>query len=173
MAEFLKALKEVSSKLENKDDSQATIDKFFQITEQRDSLPDSSNPVIEQFLASAIFLIAHKKGNSAPRAMRVMLHFLRHDPKVFQRLTPNRMLLRKMNLEKHFKSESSDRDVSLEFASFLMRYHVDIDYGDFTDDPFAIQKLRRYENVKYAAELEGLTKTIEDLGSQGPMKQDY
>ncbi len=76
------------------------------------------------------------------------------------------MLLRKMNLEKHFKSDGSDRDIALEFASFLLRYHVDIDYGDFTDDPFAIQKLRRYENVKYAAEVEGLTKAIEDISGR-------
>ena len=68
-----------------------------------------------------------------------------------------------MNLERHFMSEESDHQASLELASFLLRYHADIDYGDFTDDPFCIQKLRRYEDVKYAAEVEEITKSLEAL----------
>lgn len=45
----------------------------------------------------------------------------------------------------------------------MLRYHRQIDYGDFTEDPFAIQMLRRYENVKYASELESLTKVVESM----------
>lgn len=63
-------------------------------------------------------------------------------------------------------SDQFDKDLSLELASFLLRYHVDIDYGDFTDDPFCIQKLRRYEDVKYAAEVESVTKALESLSDR-------
>lgn len=71
-----------------------------------------------------------------------------------------------MNLERHFRSDQSDREVSLELASFLLRYHVEIDYGDFSDDPYTIQRLRRYEDVKYASEVEGVTKALEQLSDR-------
>jgi len=60
--------------------------------------------VIEAFLASAIFLIATKRGGSTVKAIKLMLNYLRHDANVFAKLSPNRILLRKMNLEKHFFS---------------------------------------------------------------------
>jgi len=44
-----------------------------------------------------------------------------------------------------------------------LRYHEELDYNDFTDSSVAIKKLRRYENVKYASEVEELAKVIEDL----------
>jgi hypothetical protein len=44
-----------------------------------------------------------------------------------------------------------------------LRYHEELDYNDFTDNSVAIKKLRRYENVKYASEVEELAKVIEDL----------
>lgn len=47
-----------------------------------------------------------------------------------------------------------------------MRYHEELDYNDFTDNSVAIKKLRRYENVKYASEVEELAKVIEDLRYQ-------
>ena len=63
-------------------------------------------------------------------------------------------------------SDNQESQISLEFASFLLRYHVDIDYGDFTEDAFCIQKLRRYEDVKYATELETITKAFEALSER-------
>lgn len=33
---------------------------------------------------------------------------------------------------------ADDGNASLEFASFLLRYHQEIDYSDFSDDPFCI-----------------------------------
>ena len=52
-----------------------------------------------------------------------------------------------------------ESEVSKEFASFILRYHDAVDYGDFSEDPLVIQKLRRYENIKYAAEIEMLNQT--------------
>ena len=130
-------------------------------------MPSNANPdIVEAFLASAIFLIADKKGHSTTLAIRAMLQYMRHDPKIFARMKPNKVLLRKMDLGPHFVSEQVDRDASLELASFMLRYHIDIDYMDFTDDFVAIRVLRRYEDVKYAAEIENVTKTVEQLSDR-------
>ena len=44
-----------------------------------------------------------------------------------------------MDLEGLIVSDSSGESQSgLELASFILRYHVNLDYGDFTDDPFCI-----------------------------------
>ncbi len=108
--EFIRALREQAKKFENLEDSQPNIENFFAITEARDALPpEASGQIVEAFLASTIFLIAHKKNTqSVIRAIRLMLKYLRHDPSVFARLKPNKILLRKMNLERHFMSEESD-----------------------------------------------------------------
>jgi hypothetical protein len=53
--------------------------------------------------------------------------------------------------------------VTCEFISFLLRYHRDIDYVDFASDPAFVRLIRRYENVKYAAELEQLATSFTHL----------
>jgi hypothetical protein len=58
--------------------------------------------------------------------------------------------------------DENEANTAKEFASFLLRYHETLDYGDFTADAFAIQKLRRYENTKYAAEIEMLNTVTRD-----------
>ena len=72
-----------------------------------------------------------------------------------------------MNIQSLIVSDQPQESaLGLEFASFLLRYHVTLDYGDFTDDPFCIQKLRRYEDVKYATEVENVTKAFEQLSAR-------
>ena len=49
-------------------------------------------------------------------------------------LKPSRPLLRKINIERLLASnQPSESSIALEFASFLLRYHVEIDYDDFSD----------------------------------------
>ena len=120
-------------------------------------------------MASCIFIIAQKQSNpqNITRAMKYLLKYLRNDQSVFTMLKPNRLLLRKINIERHIlSSQPSEAAAGLELASFLLRYHADIDYSDFTDDPAAIQKLKRYEGVKYAAEVEQLAKSVEEIRFQ-------
>ena len=50
---------------------------------------------------------------------------------------------------------------------------MSLDYGDFTDDPFCIQKLRRYEDVKYATEVENVTKAFEQLSARFIKLENY
>lgn len=103
-----------------------------------------------------------------------MLRFLRNDPQVFAMFKPNKLLLRKMNIQSLIVSEHPQESaLGLEFASFLLRYHVTLDYGDFTDDPFCIQKLRRYEDVKYATEVENVTKAFEELSARFVKLENY
>ena len=48
----------------------------------------------------------------------------------------------------------AERELYTEFVSFLLRYHQGIDYSDFSSNAEFVKYIRRYENVKYAAELE-------------------
>ena len=73
------------------------------------------------------------------RAIKDLLVYLRQDPAVFAMLKPNKLLVRKMNLERFILGSSYDDGINgLEMASFLLRYHAEIDYGDFSDDPYVI-----------------------------------
>jgi len=45
----------------------------------------------------------------------------------------------------------------------MLRYHREIDYVDFSTDAAFVRLMRRYENVKYAAELESLAKSFSGL----------
>ena len=46
---------------------------------------------------------------------------------------------------------------------FLMRYHIEIDYGDFTTDAVAIQRLRRYNDIKQASDNDLVSLEVKDL----------
>jgi hypothetical protein len=48
----------------------------------------------------------------------------------------------------------------------VLRYHENVDYGDFTSDPVTIQRLRRYENIKYAAEIQMLNTMLAEQQHQ-------
>ena len=37
-----------------------------------------------------------------------------------------------------------------------MRYHRALDYGDFSDNPYCVQRLRRYEDFKCWSEIEDI-----------------
>ena len=61
---------------------------------------------------------------------------------------------------------AEDADVSsiaCSIISFYMRYNPQVDYGDFGRSAEFIKMLRRYDGVKYAAELESLTVKIVEL----------
>ena len=60
----------------------------------------------------------------------------------------------------YYISEKTQTDLvhekSLEFYSFLLRYHREIDHSDCSQNPKVLQKLRRYEDFKLWNELEEL-----------------
>ena len=45
----------------------------------------------------------------------------------------------------------------------MLRYNPQIDYVDFSNDAGFVRMIRRYEDVKYASELENLTLKITEV----------
>jgi len=58
-----------------------------------------------------------------------------------------------------------DQELALDFCSFLLRYHKDIDYGDFSEDQDVILKIRRAEIYRSWADIEDLANGYETLNS--------
>jgi len=75
---------------------------------------------------------------------------------VFSKFKPSKPLLRKMNLAAHIMSSTSiqESELTLDLCSFLLRYHRALDYGDFSENPYCVQRLRRYEDFKCWSEIE-------------------
>lgn len=93
----------------------------------------------------------------AIKAMKTFLDYCRTDSSVFATFKPDSALLKQLQLQAAILSFDKDEaETAKEFASFILRYHEHVDYGDFAEDPAAIQRLRRYENVKYASEIQVL-----------------
>ena len=98
-----------------------------------------------------------QSSNYVFQAIQSLLNFLRHDPNVFQKFRPSKPLLQKMNLDKYvLDNEEPLCDKILEFYSFLLRYHREIDQTDFSSNPVVLKKLKRYEEFKSWSELEEL-----------------
>ena len=77
---------------------------------------------------------------------------------------PKAALLASLNLTNRIgASNKTISEESCEFASFLLRYHQDIDYNSFSNDANIVTKLRRYEQLKYSSELEMLGKNFENV----------
>ncbi len=53
--------------------------------------------------------------------------------------------------------------MGLDFASFLLRYHRDLDYQDFADDPIIVHKIKRAETYRSWADIEDLANGFESL----------
>ncbi len=75
---------------------------------------------------------------------------------MFAKFKPSKPLLRKMNLAQHIMSTTSiqESELALDLCSFLLRYHRGLDYGDFSENPYCVQRLRRYEDFKCWSEIE-------------------
>jgi hypothetical protein len=59
--------------------------------------------------------------------------------------------------------KEEDSDLALDFSSFLLRYHRDLDYADFADDPLIGQKIKRAETYRAWADIEDLANGFESL----------
>lgn len=88
------------------------------------------------------------------------------DPKVFKRFKPNKMIVKNMNMQPYILSNNyKDTELALDFCSFLLRYHKDIDYNDFSEDQYVVQKIRRAEIYRSWADIEDLANGYETLNS--------
>jgi BioD-like phosphotransacetylase family protein len=71
-----------------------------------------------------------------------------------------------MNISAIITSNAEEEaDLALDFSSFLLRYHRDLEYGDFSDDSFVQQKIKRAETYRSWADIEDLANGFETLST--------
>ena len=71
--------------------------------------------------------------------MKTFLNYTRNDANVFATFKPDSSLLKQMKFSSLILSKNKEEaENAKEFASFVLRYHENIDYGDFSDEPVAI-----------------------------------
>jgi hypothetical protein len=58
-----------------------------------------------------------------------------------------------------------ESELGLDISCFLLRYHKDLDYYDFSDDVQIIQKIRRAEMYRNWTDIEDLAGTTETIGN--------
>lgn len=86
------------------------------------------------------------------------------DPKVFKRFKPNKTIVKNMNMSTYVLSSSAkDSEMALDFCAFLLRYHREIDYSDFSEDQFVVGKIRRAEVYRAWADIEDLANGYETI----------
>ena len=69
-----------------------------------------------------------------------------------------------MNLSDHVMSSNPNEvESALELSAFFLRYHRAVDYGDFSDNAYVVQRIRRFVDYKYWAEIEKLDGKHETL----------
>ena len=168
-AEFISIVTDLATSLASNTHTDVQQDNFFRLAEQRKRLPQgSSTDVTESFLAVTISIISLKQNTTySIKAIRVLHTFLRFDQSVFQIFKPNKPLLRKMNLSEHIMSATpTEVEAALELAAFLLRYHRSVDYGDFSDNAYVVQRIRRYCDYRFWYELEEQGGSQEELNSK-------
>jgi len=57
----------------------------------------------------------------------------------------------------------AEQDLALDFSSFLLRYHRDLNYEDFSDDKQVLMMIRRAEMYRNWADVEDLANGFETL----------
>jgi len=94
----------------------------------------------ESFITILLSLICNKEKNKyVIRSIKVMLDHLKKDASAFRAFKPNKPLLRKIDMGAHIMSNiPAEAETALEFCAFIMRYHRNIDYGDFSESPFVV-----------------------------------
>lgn len=75
-----------------------------------------------------------------------------------------------MNISEMVLSKiEAEQDLALDFSSFLLRYHRDLNYEDFSDDKEVLMMIRRAEMYRNWADVEDLANGFETL--QGNFEQ--
>ena len=99
------------------------------------------------------------------QTLRALQHLMRSDKRIFDAFRPTDSLLERIKLhELAMNRDSADlSSMACNIISFLLRYNPQIDYVSFSTDPEFVRTIRRFENVKYAAELEQLTIKIAEV----------
>jgi hypothetical protein len=123
--------------------------------------------LIDAFLASLISIISiNPDYKLSARAVSILFTYLKNDPKVFKRFKPNKAIVKNMNLSAFvLSSNAKDADLALDFCAFLLRYHREIDYSDFSDDQYVVGRIRRSEVFRAWADIEDLANGYETINA--------
>ena len=90
-------------------------------------------------------------------SLQVLLSLIRGDKRVFNIFNPHTTssAVQMLQLDAHAMQEDPAlSQAALELISLLLRYYVTIDYTTFSTDGNFVKKVRRYEQVKQAKEME-------------------
>lgn len=118
------------------------------MSEQRNQLPSNVTVnLIDSFLASLVSIVSmNAEYRLSVRAVAILFNYLKNgnttlshnifvDSKVFKRFKPSREMVKAMNMAIFILSSSpKDVELALDFCAFILRYHREIDYQDFSDD---------------------------------------
>jgi hypothetical protein len=143
-------------------------DLFFKLAEQRNQLPgNATTNLIDSFLASLVSIVSiNHDYKLSVRAIGILFTYLKNDPKVFKRFKPNKAIVKNMNLSSYILSSApKEVDLALDFCAFLLRYHRDLDYADFSEDQYASGKIRRAEVYRAWADIEDLANGYETINA--------
>jgi len=137
---------------------------------------------IADVTAILISLIASKNvgKDTKARTIQTVLSLARSDKRIFDTFRPRPELLEKLKLHEYCMDEDTSlSSLACDMVSFMLRYNPQIDYVTFSTNADFVRQIRRYENVKYANELEHLTIKIADLdrrvggGAGGHIDETY
>ena len=71
-----------------------------------------------------------------------------------------------MNMQLYvMAANQKESELALDFCAFLLRYHREIDYSDFSDETNVTGKIRRAEVYRAWADIEDLANGYETINS--------
>mmetsp|Transcript_1260 Transcript_1260/g.1305 ORF Transcript_1260/g.1305 Transcript_1260/m.1305 type:complete len:140 (+) Transcript_1260:275-694(+) len=98
------------------------------------------------------------------RCLQLLFNYLKNDPQVYGRFRPNKYILEKMRIPQLLTSASPDeKELALDFASFLLRYHRKLDYEDFSEDVLIQNTIKRAEIFRSWADIEDLASGFDSV----------
>ena len=166
LAQLNQLIKEMSKEIDSNQLSDEKIEFFYELWSRSYSFPvEVNNSQIDSFLAITVALICFfKEAEKSGRALSILLNYLKEDEKVFARFKPNRLILRKMKLERMISSDNEEEvNKALDFWSFVIRYNPDIQYSDFNENQGIIDLIRRGESFRSWGDIEDLTNSYDAL----------
>jgi len=134
------SIRGLATALETNSQTDAQQEEFLRLAETENFQANEGAVMSESFITILLSLICNKEKNKfVIRSIKVMLDHLKKDASAFRAFKPNKPLLRKIDMGAHIMSNiPAESETALEFCAFIMRYHRNIDYGDFSESPFVV-----------------------------------
>jgi len=163
-----KSILELADTLEQGKQNKVQQETFLSLSEANSALNLNDSNLAGSFIAILVSIVTQKDvAQHVVRSLKVLHTYLLNDATVFKSFKPNKMLLKKMELTDHVLSANQqESEAALELCAFIMRYHRSVDYADFSDSPFMVQRLRRFLEFKQWAEIEELQNITDSFSNK-------